>query len=117
MGGTTEPAHAPIREPHAGFREMDRAGAQAVCGLGGRAIIREATPDLRVEIIEHAAGLCRAHRRFGVCQALLRQDKAGIGPAAFIEGVDMTSNVKRWLPIFLHFLHPIDSVHRKSRSQ
>jgi hypothetical protein len=32
-------------------------------------------------------------------------------------GVDMTSNVKRWLPIFLHFLHPIDGVHRKSRSQ
>jgi len=29
----------------------------------------------------------------------------------------MTSNVKRGLPIFLHVLHPIDSVHRKSRSQ
>ena len=29
----------------------------------------------------------------------------------------MTSNVKRWLPIFLHVLPPIDSVHRKSRSQ
>src|SRR5262245_4958878 len=32
-------------------------------------------------------------------------------------GVDMTSNVKRWLPMFLPFLHLIDSVHRKSRSQ
>ena len=32
-------------------------------------------------------------------------------------GVDMTSNVKRWLPIFLPCLHPLDSVHRKRRSQ
>src|SRR5262245_55942135 len=32
-------------------------------------------------------------------------------------GVDMTSNVKSWLPIFLHFLRPIIGIYRKSRSQ
>ena len=47
-------------------------------------------------------------RLAALCSGFRQQLKAG---------VDMTSNVKRWLPIFWHFLHPIDSVHRKSRSQ
>ena len=32
-------------------------------------------------------------------------------------GVDMTSNVKSWLPMFLHFLCPLVLRHRKRRSQ
>ena len=32
-------------------------------------------------------------------------------------GVDMTSNVKSGLPIFLHVLRPMNGVHRTSRSQ
>ena len=32
-------------------------------------------------------------------------------------GVDMTSNVKSWLPIFFHLLHSMYLCHRKRRSQ
>jgi Zn-dependent alcohol dehydrogenase len=48
--------------------------------------------------------------------ATLGREAAGI-IAAVGPGVDMTSNVKSWLPMFLHFLCPLVLRHRKRRSQ
>src|SRR5215510_2927445 len=59
-------------------------------------------------------GLNKYHRRAG--DGVQRPLRSRF-PPRLTHGVDMTSNVKSWLLMFLHFLCPLVLRHRKRRSQ